>query len=76
VTDGAVFIVAWGRPGRSDWQAVLTVAHDADEARARVAAAYPDRFRPPHAFLASAATTRAVLTGEDDPTVTHLPVLR
>ena len=72
----SVFIVAWGRPGRSDWEAVLALAHDADEARAVVAEAYPERFRPPHAFAASEATTRAVLAGRDDPTVTHLPVIR
>lgn len=72
----SVFIVAWGRPGRSDWQAVLVVAYDADEARALVADAYPDRFRPQHAFPAAEATARAVLAGRDDPTVAHLPVLR
>jgi hypothetical protein len=71
-----VFIVAWGRPGRSDWEAVVALAYDADEARALVSEAYPERFRPPHAFAASAATARSVLTGRPDPTVSHLPVVR
>lgn len=72
----SVFIVGWGRPGRSDWQAVLVLAHDGDEACAVVADAYPDRFRPQHALPASDATARAVLSGRDDPTIGNLPVLR
>jgi hypothetical protein len=71
----SVFLVSWGRPGRSDWQAVLVVAHDPDEARTRVAEAFPERFRPQHALPAAEATTRAVLAGRHDPTVSHLPVL-
>jgi hypothetical protein len=72
----SVFIVSWGRPGRSDWQAVLVLAYDPDEARTVVGEAYPDRFRPDNAIPASAATARSVLDGTPDPTVSHLPLLR
>ncbi len=72
----SVFIVGWGRPGRSDWQAVIVLAYDADEARALVGDAYPERFRPQHALPASKATAQAVLSGHDDPTITHLPIVR
>jgi hypothetical protein len=72
----SVFIVGWGRPGRADWQAVLVLAHEADEACALVADAYPERLRPQHALPASDATARAVISGLDDPTIGNLPVLR
>lgn len=75
-TGRSVFIAGWGRPGRSDWKAVLVLAFDADEARVLVAEAYPDRFPPDHAFPASEATARSVLSGDADPTISQLPVLR
>lgn len=71
-----VWTVTWGRPGRSDWRAVLVVAHDADEALALASRAHPDWFRPHEVFLAGEATARAVLDPDSAEVPVTLPVLR
>ncbi|HEX2039087.1 MAG TPA: hypothetical protein VHF47_05050, partial [Acidimicrobiales bacterium] len=58
-----LWTVAWGRPGRHDWQAVLAWAFDADEALATVREAHPDRPPPQYAVQASAHTVREVVAG-------------
>jgi hypothetical protein len=70
-----VWVVTWGRPGRRDWQAVLVLAFEADEARAVARLAYPHILPPDAAVLAAPATARSVLDGTPLATVAHLPVL-
>jgi len=70
-----VWLVTWGRPGRVDWLAVLALAHEPDAALAAARRAYPDRLPPEDAFLASAATARAVLAGSASSAAGRLPVI-
>ena len=66
-------MVTWGRPGRRDWQAVLVLAFDAEEACAIARGAYPALLPPDAAVLAAEATARSVMAGEP---VANLPVVR
>lgn len=62
-----MWLVAWGQLFRSDWGAVLVRAYDEEDALAIVAEAYPERWRPRHAFLATDVVASAVIAGEPPP---------
>ena len=70
-----VWLVTWGGLGRSDWLAALVLAYDADDALEAARRALPDRLSPDHAFLASADTARAALSGNRDVRIANLRLL-
>ncbi|MDQ1438965.1 MAG: hypothetical protein QOK43_2594 [Acidimicrobiaceae bacterium] len=70
-----VWVVTWGRPGRTDWRAVLVLAYEAEEACNLARDANRDLLPPDAAVLAAPATARSVLDGRPAATVAHLPLL-